>query len=177
MRIVIKGVLMGLVVGIAGCNSHDSKQVHNSDRPATSHADADQARGNVQLAPVVNDRAVNQAADQAKGVINTATATADRVIDTATASADRAVNGVNRTAARMQSDVQQTSYDAARLTSDVAKEGILTADPNRTPARIQADVQRAASDAAKLPNDAAREGKNLRNNATRDLDALKNFLR
>ena len=77
MKFVIKGVLMGLVVGMAGCNSHDSKQVTNSDKPATSRAAANKTRGNVESAPVVNAGAANQVADQAKGVINTAAATAD----------------------------------------------------------------------------------------------------
>ena len=51
MRFMIKGLLMGLVVGIAGCNSHDSKQVTNGDKPAASHAAANTALGNVGLAP------------------------------------------------------------------------------------------------------------------------------
>ena len=55
-RFMIKGLLMGLVIGIAGCNSHDSKQVTNSDKPAASHAAANTTRGNVGLAPVVNAR-------------------------------------------------------------------------------------------------------------------------
>ncbi len=116
MKFVIKGVLMGLVVGMAGCNSHDSKPVTNSDKPATSRAAANKTRGNVESAPVVNTGAANQVAGQAKGVINTAAATADTVIGTA-------ANGVNRTAATVQSDVQQTTYDAATLTNAAAKDG------------------------------------------------------
>ncbi len=123
MKFVIKGVLLGLVVGIAGCNSHDSKQVTNSDKPATGRAAANKARGNAELAPVVNAGAVNQVADQAKGVINTATATADKVIGTAATNANMAANGVNRTAATIQGDVQQATYDAATLTNDAAKDG------------------------------------------------------
>ena len=176
MKIMFKCALIGLAVGIAGCNSQDSKQVHNSDKPVTSRPAVDKSRGNAAVAPVVNDQVVNQAADQAKSAINTAAATADRVIDTAAATADRAANGVNQTAAKMQSDVQQVSYDAARLTSDVVKEGTLTADPNQTPARIQTDVQKMTSDAAKLPTDAAKAGSNLLNNAARDVDRFKSIL-
>ena len=72
MRFMIKGVLMGIVFGLAGCNSHDSKQVDNDDKPAASCAGATTARGNVGLAPVVNAGVVNPVADQAKGVSNTA---------------------------------------------------------------------------------------------------------
>ncbi len=177
MRIIIKVVLMGLAVGIAGCNSHDAKQAHDGERPIASRADADRARGHADLAPIVSDRDVNRAAGQAERVIGTAAATADRIIDTAAASVDRAANGANRTAATIQIDAQRASYDAARLTSDVARDGILTADPNRSPARIQGDVQRMTDDAARLPNDAAREGTNLLNNAARDLNKFENALR
>src|SRR5208282_3222875 len=118
MRFMIKGVLTGLVVGIAGCSSHDSKQVTNSEKPAASRAGANTASGNAGLAPAVNAGAVNQVADQAKGVINTATATADKVIGTAAVAANTATNGLNRTAATMRSDVQQATYDAASLTND-----------------------------------------------------------
>jgi hypothetical protein len=109
---MIKGVLMGIVIGIAGCNSHDSKQITNSDKPAASRAAANTARGNVGLAPVVNIGAVNQVADQAKSAINTAAT-----------SANTAANEVNRTAATVQSDVQQATYDAATVTNDAAKDG------------------------------------------------------
>ncbi len=123
MRFMIKGVLMGLVIGIAGCNSHDPKQVTDSNKPAASRAAANTALGNAGLAPVVNTKAVNQVANQAKGVINAATATADKAIGTATTTANAAANGVNRTAATIQRDVQQASYDAAALTNDAAKDG------------------------------------------------------
>ena len=48
---------------------------------------------------------------------------------------------------------------------------------NRTAATVQSDVQQATYDAATLTNASAKDGNNLLNNATRDVNKLKNVLR
>jgi hypothetical protein len=50
-------------------------------------------------------------------------------------------------------------------------------DVNQTATTVQAGAQQVTSDAARLTNDAAKAGNTVLNNATRDLDKLKNVLR
>jgi methyl-accepting chemotaxis protein len=123
MRIIVKVLLMGLVAAAAGCNSHESKEVHNGDRDARNRAVVDNARGrDTQIGNFADaERSrdlVNPASTCINGPVNQAAGQVVGAVDAAAAKTEQVSRDVNRTAEHVQNEVQQAANDAAQLSND-----------------------------------------------------------